>query len=149
MIRKPFIPPALHLIRLDHAQSGRKSHTPSGRNLSELSDPELAAILQQERILGHTHLYKASEGYAAREIAGETILVPVNDQAGAFNGMISFNPTGQFLWKLLQRNRTEGDLAYLLAKEYSKDLDEVALDVRSFLERAVKRGFVCICDSAA
>ncbi len=65
---------------------------------------------------------KIKDGYILREVAGNTIVVPVGDAVMDFNGMINLNETGAFLWKLLENDVQPKFLLEELMKEY--DVDE-------------------------
>ena len=41
---------------------------------------------------------KIKDGFAKRNIAGSDIVVPIGENAKEFNGMITLNETGGFLW---------------------------------------------------
>ena len=45
-----------------------------------------------------------SENYILREIMGEYIVVPTGEEAMKFQGLVTLNETGAFLWKELQKN---------------------------------------------
>lgn len=137
MVKKRFCTPELHLIKLDNIQPET--------DLANLSDDELLKIMQQDDYRKNKVCYMANSNFIARKIAGEVILVPINESGDGLNGMITFNEAGAFLWEQLQKKRTEADLAYLLAKEYQKEPKDVEADVKIFLDGAVKRGFVAVC----
>ena len=41
---------------------------------------------------------KIKKGFAKRNIAGSEIVVPIGKKAKEFNGMITLNESGSFLW---------------------------------------------------
>jgi len=45
---------------------------------------------------------KVKEGYMLREVAGNSVVVAVGKATLDFNGLITLNSTGTFLWKLLE-----------------------------------------------
>lgn len=138
MKKKPYRTPELHLVNLDKIQNGK--------DLSSLSDEELLALLKQGNHEENKKLYVANSEYISRDIAGETILVPTNTYGDGLNGMITFNQAGVFMWEQLQEKRTEAELIHLFAKKYEKEDCEVEADVKMFLDGAVKRGFVTVCE---
>ena len=46
---------------------------------------------------------KLKNGFLLREIAGENVVVPVDEARELFRGMIQLNGVGAFLWKLCSR----------------------------------------------
>ena len=43
--------------------------------------------------------------FILRKVAGENILVPVGNTALTFNGLVTLNESGAFLWKHMEKNR--------------------------------------------
>lgn len=78
---------------------------------------------------------RVSENFVLREIAGESILVPYGAAAARFNGMITMNGTGSFLWNLLREERTLDELALGLAEEYGVSVEEARADAGEFVEQ--------------
>lgn len=65
---------------------------------------------------------KIKEGFLLRNIAGSNIVVPVGAASVDFNGMITLNDSGAFLWKELEKGGDEETLTAALLREY--DVDE-------------------------
>ena len=78
---------------------------------------------------------RVSENFVLREIAGEYILVPFGAAAARFNGMITMNGTGSFLWSLLREERTLDELAARMAEEYGVSVEEARADASEFVEQ--------------
>ena len=45
---------------------------------------------------------KIKDGYIIREVAGSNIVVPIGDEQMSFGGIMTLNPVGAFIWKLLE-----------------------------------------------
>lgn len=86
--------------------------------------------------------YRASPDFMLRQIAGESILVPTGAAAAHFNGLISLNDTGVFLWNALQQSRSEAELVALVLQEYEVESDTAAADVSAFLARMGEAGLL-------
>jgi hypothetical protein len=69
-----------------------------------------------------------------REIAGETILVPVGKSVYDANGLFVMNELGAFIWDLLPQVQTEEEICRAVLEEYDAAAEEVARDVAEFLE---------------
>lgn len=65
---------------------------------------------------------KIKDGFLLRNIAGSNIVVPVGAASVDFNGMITLNDSGAFLWKELEKGGDEETLTAALLREY--DVDE-------------------------
>lgn len=76
---------------------------------------------------------RIKNGFAKREIAGSNIVVPVGAGAQVFNGMITLNDSGSFIWDAFQQDRTIDEVAQMLTKEYEVDLQRAKADVEKFV----------------
>ena len=78
---------------------------------------------------------KVSKDLIMREIAGEHILVPVGAAAAKFNGLITMNEAGRFIFGLLSEERTLPELAELVTAEYDVDYDTALRDAEEFVQQ--------------
>lgn len=78
---------------------------------------------------------KIKEGFVLREICGEYVVVAVGRQTLDFEGLITLNETGAFLWKHLQEECTVEELCAALTAEYAVDAATAATDVAAFADR--------------
>ena len=70
-----------------------------------------------------------------REIAGDTILVPVGKAVLDSNGLFMLNELGAFIWDLLPEAETEEAICSAVLAEYEVTPEEAAKDVAEFLEK--------------
>ena len=77
---------------------------------------------------------KIEKEYILREIADDYIIVPVGKAAMEFNGMITVNETGAFLWKLLTKGATKEELLHAMLEEYEVSAEEAEADIDEFLQ---------------
>ena len=89
--------------------------------------------------------YQANSNYILREIAGEYILVPTGKELENFNGLVTINETGAFLWKLLQDAKTLDEVIKCFGKEFELTVEESANDVCDFLDPAVTKHVILKC----
>ena len=79
---------------------------------------------------------KISQNFILREIAGEYVIVPTGEAAYEFQGLITVNETGAFLWEKLQKDeQTEESLVKVLCEEYETDQTRAEKDVAEFIQR--------------
>lgn len=71
--------------------------------------------------------------YTVRTILDEIVAIPLGSSSERFNGIVSLNPVGQFLFELLSQERTEQELVQALTEEYEVDAATAAADVQEFL----------------
>ena len=68
-----------------------------------------------------------------REIAGDTILVPVGKSVYDSNGLFVINELGAFLWERLPEAEDESVLLAAVLEEYEVTEAEAARDIHEFL----------------
>lgn len=78
---------------------------------------------------------KITKDIIMREIAGETVLLPVGELAVRFQGIMSLNETGVFLWKHMQEDCTEDALVQAIVEEYDTTEACARKDVRAFIKQ--------------
>lgn len=83
---------------------------------------------------------KVNQEFLLKEIAGSFVVIPVSSVLVDFNGMITLNETGVFLWRLLEEEKTFEELLEALQKEYDVDEKTAREDITAFLDqiRAIK-----------
>lgn len=83
---------------------------------------------------------KIKEGFILRNVAGSNVVVPVGQATVDFNGMMSLNDTGAFLFDKLTKGTTEEQLIRDLMNEYSIDKELATKDVKDFIEKVESEG---------
>lgn len=78
---------------------------------------------------------KISNKFVVREIAGEFIIVAVGQSTIDFNGIITVNDVGKFLWEHMQEEFTVEELVDKLMNEYEVDVNTATADVNEFVGR--------------
>lgn len=85
---------------------------------------------------------KIKSGFIMREIAGDYIVVPTGKAAVDFNGLITVNEVGKFLWDELLNDVDEEKLVNRLLEEYEVDEDTAVLDVKEFIGQLQSSGIL-------
>lgn len=85
-----------------------------------------------------------SENFIKRKIGTGYAIVAVGEATKHFNGIISVNKTGSFIWDQLKKTMTMAELTDKLTEEYGVDAATAAADAEKFLE--VLRGVGAIAD---
>ena len=75
----------------------------------------------------------ASKDYILREIAGETILIPSGAAAQKFNGLVTLNELGSFIWNALSEDLTLAALTARITDVYEIDAATAKADAEEFL----------------
>ena len=85
---------------------------------------------------------KIKEGFILREVAGSFVVVAVGDAVKTFNGIITLNETGAFLWKALEKGATEQDLLSALLAEYDVAESVASEHVKKFIAKLTEAKLV-------
>ena len=85
---------------------------------------------------------KLNGRFVVRQIAGDTVIVPVGETALRCSGMITVNKTGAVLWQALESESDEETLIRLLTDRFEVDHETAAADVKVFLAQMRKQGFL-------
>ena len=80
-------------------------------------------------------MLKIKNGFMLRQVAGSYIVIGIGAEAVDFNGMVSINETGAFLWKILEKGADKEDLLAALMQEYDVDEESAKKDITAFLQK--------------
>jgi hypothetical protein len=78
----------------------------------------------------------------SREVAGETIVVPICRGVGDLDSVYTFNSVGKSLWRFLEQGRTAEELANWVATHYQVEAEQAARDVQSYLTELQEIGLI-------
>ena len=85
---------------------------------------------------------KIKDGYMLRELDDMAIVVAVGKRAVEFNGMITLNSLGTFIWKCLSADTTEEEILTNILNEYDVDYDCAKKDLSDFLKKIRDAGLI-------
>lgn len=85
---------------------------------------------------------KTKQGFMLRNVAGRDIVVAVGAASMDFNGLISLNETGAFLWKLLEKGAEYDELLAKLLGEYDTDEASAREGIDAFIKTAKEAGLL-------
>jgi hypothetical protein len=80
--------------------------------------------------------------FVTRQIAGETLVVPVTSHVMDLGSIYVLNPVGSRIWELLQSPIAADRIAEIVAGEFAVSPDEAASDVVEFLDSLGSRGLI-------
>lgn len=86
--------------------------------------------------------YKSIPDYIMRNIAGDNVLIKIQNSNMGNTDVFVFNDSGAFLWNNLTEKKTREQLVNLLKDKYSIDQTQAESDVDTFLEKCIMEGFV-------
>ncbi|MGH9743956.1 MAG: PqqD family protein [Candidatus Acidiferrum sp.] len=83
-----------------------------------------------------------SKAIVSRDIAGETIVVPICKGVGDLESVYTFNEVGRSLWRLLENGQSIEELANWIAGHYEVDMKQALSDVQSYLSELQEIGLI-------
>ena len=81
---------------------------------------------------------KIDKEFILREIAGDYIIIPTGRNVLEFNGLITVNEVGRFIWDKLQREITFEELVRTVLDEYEIDEKVARQDIHEFLDKLIE-----------
>lgn len=78
---------------------------------------------------------KINGEYILREVAGDTILVPVGETALQFNGILALEPVGALIWKGLSAGKDRSAILSDILEQFEVDPRTAAQDLDEFIEQ--------------
>lgn len=78
----------------------------------------------------------------SREVAGETIVVPICKGVGDLDSVFTFNPVGRSLWRLLENGHSVEELTNWVVKHYEVDAKQASDDVQRYLAELQEAGLI-------
>lgn len=85
---------------------------------------------------------KIKKNVVIREIAGETMLIPVGDTTGEYNGIFTLSPTAATAFEALQNGGDENDALKAVLSEYEVDEETAKKDLEEFMALLREFGIV-------
>ena len=82
---------------------------------------------------------KIKKDYVLRTVANEYIVVPVNNEAINFNGVLSLNATGKWLWEQLSEEISFEELVRKMVQTYDVLETTAKTDILAFLKKLQDR----------
>jgi hypothetical protein len=80
-----------------------------------------------------------------RDIAGESIIVPIKGHVGDLEGIFTLNEVGAMIWRLIDGRTTGRQLAEAVRNEYDPGASEAEKDVVDFLRSLEDAGLIRPC----
>lgn len=85
---------------------------------------------------------KIKDGFIVRSVAGSNIVVPTGSARVDFNGIMTLNESGMFLWSILEKGAEKNDLLKAMLSEYDIDEATASADIDRFLSKLEEAGIV-------
>ena len=84
----------------------------------------------------------------ARNIAGETLIVPIRNSIGDLNSIYTLNEVGARVWQMIDGRTPVQEIVGAISREYDVTIDEAAVDVVELLDSMTEAGLVRLVEEA-
>lgn len=78
----------------------------------------------------------------ARNIAGETLIVPIRNSIGDLNSIYTLNEVGALIWQMIDERTRVNQIVEAVSTEYDVTKDEAARDVIELLDSMTAEGLI-------
>ena len=95
-----------------------------------------------EQVTCATSRFSRNSSLVSREVAGETIVVPICRGVGDLDSVYTFNSVGTALWRLLESGHSTEELARWLTAQYEINECQALSDVQSYLAELQEAGLI-------
>jgi hypothetical protein len=86
---------------------------------------------------------KIKKDYVVKTVGEDIVVVPIKDEAIKFNGIMTLNRTGQFIFESLQnQDLSETDLLTLMLDKYDVEEKKAMNDIKNFINKCKKNGLI-------
>lgn len=93
--------------------------------------------MDQQNFLYANEAFCINSGYLLREIAGEYVIIPVDEECMVSNAVMTPNETAVFIWKAFQQPSTIEEVVQQGIQEYDAPEDIIRKAVHQFVEDAL------------
>lgn len=91
------------------------------------------------------HILQISGDIVAREIAGETIIIPIISGVGDVqNEIYALNETGQEIWQRIDGKKNVGEIVKEIDAIYDAPEETLVDDIKGLLGELLKRKFIVL-----
>ena len=85
---------------------------------------------------------KLKSEFILREVAGETLVVPVGSMAMKFNGIISLDQVGTLIWKALEKGKEREEILNEILENFEVEKQVAEADMDEFLKQLEDNNFL-------
>lgn len=86
---------------------------------------------------------KIREGFILRDVAGKSFVVATGALSQQYQGMITLNETGKFIWQCLEKEMSSEEIVKAIISTYEDASEDIVrADVEKFINGLVKEKIV-------
>lgn len=93
-----------------------------------------------------SQVYRKREAVVSRRIADEALLIPIRGKLADLQRVFGVNPVAELVWDSLDGERSLGQIADLVAREFAVDAGQAEADLRDFIDELRRQDLVVEAD---
>jgi len=93
-----------------------------------------------------TRCYVKDTDLVTRNVAGETIIVPIRNKVGDLGSIYTLNEVGSTIWQLIDGKKTGSQIAEEICMTYNVTSEEAKKDTSAFLKSLEEAGLLRLRD---
>ena len=87
-----------------------------------------------------SRIFKQAENIVSREIAGESILVPIRGKLAYMQNVFTLNKVGAYIWEKLDGTRSLAEIIALLLSHFEVTQEQAEQDLLEFIDHVTATG---------
>ncbi len=87
-------------------------------------------------------VFRKNTEIVSREIAGETILVPISGQLADLQRIFTLNPLAEYIWQHLDGERNLQEIANSIVSTFDVQKEQVVADLQEFIPALLKENLI-------
>ena len=87
-------------------------------------------------------IFKKREEIVTREIAGETLLVPIRGRLADMQNIFSLNPVADYIWRQMNGEKSVDKIGREILENYDMGKEEVDKDLQEFINDLLKEDLI-------
>ncbi len=87
-------------------------------------------------------VFEKREEIVSREIAGETILVPIKGKLADMQRIFSLDGVGEYIWTQLNGKRSLKEIRNLVMEAFDVEKEQVKRDIREFVDELLEADLI-------
>jgi len=87
-------------------------------------------------------VHKQAQNLVTREIAGETLIVPVGSGVGQLHAIFTLNPSGSMIWEMLGASTPDHTIVESICRKYEVAPEQAQADLAEFLDALRSAGLI-------
>jgi len=86
--------------------------------------------------------YTQNKELVARQIEGETVIVPIRSGVADMNSVYTLNPVGTFLWHFMAKSRSVPEMVERISNEFEVTPGQALGDVEGFVSSLLEEKLI-------